>query len=192
MASKATPILLWWDYLQDGLKAAVPDWKVIIPSDASIAAYYTQAITYDAPHPAAARLWEEFLYSKEGQNLFLQGNARPIELADMIKAGTANKTWLAELPAAPKGGLTFPTQAQTDAAKATVAANWAAAISGSYSINYSSSTNQYTAQYDSSNTLVSLYNSYKTYFGTNGWMVTNSSSIKSASKIGVLIAATSS
>jgi hypothetical protein len=67
-----------------------------------------------------------------------------------------------------------------------------AAISGSYSINYSSSTNQYTAQYDSSNTLVSLYNSYKTYFGTNGWMVTNSSSIKSASKIGVLIAATSS
>ena len=131
VASKATPILLWWDYLQDGLKAAVPDWKVNIPSDASIAAYYTQAITYDAPHPAAARLWEEFLYSKEGQNLFLQGNARPIELADMIKAGTANKTWLAELPAAPKGGLTFPTQAQTDAAKATVAANWAAAISGS-------------------------------------------------------------
>jgi hypothetical protein len=67
-----------------------------------------------------------------------------------------------------------------------------AAISGSYSINYSSSTNQYTAEYDSSNTLVSLYNSYKTYFGANGWMVTNSSSIKSASKIGILIAATSS
>ena len=131
VASKATPILLWWDYLQDGLKAAVPNWKVIIPSDASIAAYYTQAITYDAPHPAAARLWEEYLYSTVGQNLFLQGNARPIELAAMIKAGTANKTWLAELPAAPKGGLTFPTQAQTDAAKATVAANWAAAISGS-------------------------------------------------------------
>ena len=130
VASHATPILLWWDYLQDGLKAAVPHWKVIIPSDANIAAYYTQAITYDAPHPAAARLWEEYLYSTVGQNLFLQGNARPIELAAMVSKHTVNKTWLAELPAAPKGGLTFPTQAQVDAAKATVAANWASAISG--------------------------------------------------------------
>ena len=129
-ASGATPILLWWDYLQDGIKATVPAWKVIIPSDASIAAYYTQAITYDAPHPAAARLWEEFLYSTLGQNLFLQGNARPIELTSMIANKTVNKSFLAELPAAPKGGLTFPTQTQVNTAKATVAANWAAAISG--------------------------------------------------------------
>ena len=31
-----------------------------------------------APHPAAARLWEEYLYSDDGQNLWLKGGARPV------------------------------------------------------------------------------------------------------------------
>jgi hypothetical protein len=44
-----------------------------------------------------------------------------------------------------------------------------AAISGSYSIDYSSSTNQYTAEYDSSSTVTSLYNQYQTYLPQNGW-----------------------
>jgi putative spermidine/putrescine transport system substrate-binding protein len=41
----------------------------MIPTDASYAAYYAQAINRQAPDPAAARLWEEFLYSSQGQNL---------------------------------------------------------------------------------------------------------------------------
>ena len=126
-----TPILIWWDYLEGGVAATVPGWKTIIPSDGTIAAYYTQAITKDAPDPAAARLWEEYLYSVTGQNLFLQGQARPIELAAMTSAGTANKTWLAALPPAPSGGLTLPTQAQVTAATSTVDANWASAVGGS-------------------------------------------------------------
>jgi len=101
---------------------------VIIPTDANYAAYYTQAITADAPHPAAARLWEEYLYSTVGQNLFLQGYARPIELAAMTKAGTVNKNFLKLLPAAPKGVTKYPTLAQLTAAKATVAANWASEV----------------------------------------------------------------
>jgi ABC-type multidrug transport system permease subunit len=48
----------------------------------------------------------------------------------------------------------------------------AAAISGSYSIGYSSSINQYTAEYDSSSTVTSLYNQYKTYLLQNGWTIT--------------------
>lgn len=130
-ASGTTPILLWWDYLQNGIQQVVPGWKLTIPTDASYAAYYTQAITADAPHPAAARLWEEYLYSVTGQNLFLQGYARPIELAAMTAKGTVNKTFLAKLPAAPKGAVTYPTLAQLTAAKAVVAANWASALSGS-------------------------------------------------------------
>jgi putative spermidine/putrescine transport system substrate-binding protein len=126
-----TPILVWWDYLEGGVAASVPGWKTIIPSDGTIAAYYTQAITKDAPDPAAARLWEEYLYSVTGQNLFLQGQARPIELAAMTAASTVNKTWLAALPPAPSGGLTLPTQAQVTAADATVDANWASAVGGS-------------------------------------------------------------
>ena len=125
-----TPILIWWDYLQNGIQANLKTWKVNIPTDASYAAYYTQAITADAPHPAAARLWEEYLYSTVGQNLFLQGYARPIELAAMTAAGTVNKTWLAQLPPAPKGVTKYPTLAQLTQAKSTVAANWASEVGG--------------------------------------------------------------
>jgi len=68
----------------------------------------------------------------------------------------------------------------------------AAAVSGSYSINYSTSTNQYTAEYDSSSSLVTLYNDYQEYFGDNGWTITNSSGVESTSEIGAIFAATSS
>jgi putative spermidine/putrescine transport system substrate-binding protein len=130
-AAGTTPILIWWDYLQNGVASSVPGWKSVIPSDGTIAAYYTQAITKDAPDPAAARLWEEFLYSSLGQNLFLQGYARPIELPGMIANKTVNQGFLAKLPAAPKGAVTFPTMTQVNTAKATIASNWASAISGS-------------------------------------------------------------
>jgi putative spermidine/putrescine transport system substrate-binding protein len=43
---------------------AVSNWKVFIPSNAVLGGYYAQAINKNAPHPAAARLWEEFLYSQ--------------------------------------------------------------------------------------------------------------------------------
>jgi putative spermidine/putrescine transport system substrate-binding protein len=123
-----TPILIWWDYLQNGIQANLPSWKVNIPTDASYAAYYTQAITKNAAHPAAARLWEEYLYSVTGQNLFLQGYARPIELAAMTTANTVNKSYLKLLPAAPKGATKYPTLTQLASAKATVAANWASEV----------------------------------------------------------------
>ena len=57
-----------------------------------------------------------------------------------------------------------------------------AAISGSYSINYSSSTNQYTAEYNSSNTMASLYTKYKAYLPANGWVITNDISEYSGSR----------
>ena len=60
------------------------DWQVVVPSDAPpVASYYIQAINKEAPHPAAARLWQEFLFSPEGQNMWLKGFARPV-LQDKI------------------------------------------------------------------------------------------------------------
>jgi hypothetical protein len=46
-------------------------------------------------------------------------------------------------------------------------------VNGSYAINYSSSTNQYTAEFNSSSSVISLYASYKQYLTTNGWTITN-------------------
>jgi len=127
--SGQTPIVVWWDYLlASEIGAANPNFKIVIPSDASYAAYYDQAISADAPHPAAARLWEEYLYSATGQNLWLQGKARPVELPTMIANGTVDKAANAAFPPAPPTPLQFPTQAQASAAERVVARQWAAKV----------------------------------------------------------------
>jgi putative spermidine/putrescine transport system substrate-binding protein len=127
--SGQTPIVVWWDYLlASEISSSVKTFKIVIPSDGHYAAYYDQAISKTAPDPAAARLWEEYLYSVTGQNLWLQGKARPIELSTLVSNGTVDKTALAALPPAPSGGLEFPTQAQESAAEAKVAQQWSSVI----------------------------------------------------------------
>ena len=69
-----------------------------MPPNAAVAGYYYQAINADAPHPAAARLWQEFLYSDEGQNLWLAGGARPVRADAMVEAGTIDKAAVDALP----------------------------------------------------------------------------------------------
>jgi putative spermidine/putrescine transport system substrate-binding protein len=127
--SGQTPIVVWWDYLlASEIGASDPNFKIVIPSDASYAAYYDQAINANAPDPAAARLWEEYLYSVTGQNLWLQGKARPVELPTMVANGTVDKSANAALPPAPSTPLQFPTQAQESAAEGVVAKQWAAKV----------------------------------------------------------------
>jgi putative spermidine/putrescine transport system substrate-binding protein len=100
-----------------------------VPTDGLFGGYYSQAISKFAPHPAAARLWEEFLYSDEGQNIWLQGGARPVRLPAMQSAGTADQAALAALPAV-EGSADFPTQQQQTAAQKVVADRWNQEISG--------------------------------------------------------------
>lgn len=128
VADGQTPILLWWDYLQaTEVKAEIPGYKIIIPSDSQYAGYYSQAISKTAPDPAAARLWEEFVYSTAGQNLWLEGYTRPIELPDMVKAGTENKAFYAKLPAVSGSGAPA-TPAQLAAASAVVLKDWTSEV----------------------------------------------------------------
>ena len=129
MESGQTPIVIWWDYLlASEIGPSVPGLKIVIPSDASYAAYYDQAISKYAPDPAAARLWEEYLYSVTGQNLWLQGEARPIELSTLVTNGTVDQTAYKALPPAPAGSVTFPTQAQQATAENVVAQQWSSVI----------------------------------------------------------------
>jgi putative spermidine/putrescine transport system substrate-binding protein len=121
-----TPILIWWDYLlASEVSPVVKGFKIVIPSDSSFASYYDQAISATAPDPAAARLWEEYLYTTVGQNLWLQGFARPIELPTLVANGSVDQAAYAALPPAPSGSLTFPTQAQDASAEAAITADWA-------------------------------------------------------------------
>lgn len=122
-----TPILLDWDYLHAKYKgqSGKVDWKVVVPSDALLGGFYAQAVVKNSPNPAAARLWQEFLYSDEGQNLWLEGGARPIRLDAMVKAKKQNKTAFAMLPATPKGVTPiFPSLQQQLLAKALLTPAW--------------------------------------------------------------------
>jgi len=101
--------------------------EVFVPSDAILGGYYAQSINKDAPHPAAARLWQEYLFSDEGQNLWLKGGARPVRMPAMIAGGTIDKTAAAALPTV-SGTPVFMSDEQATKAKAYLADHWAKAI----------------------------------------------------------------
>ena len=128
-----TQISIDWDYNNAAyapqLTAKGLNWKVNVPSDGKYFQMYAQAINKDAPHPAAARLWQEYLYSAEGQNLYLGGFARPVLLPAMKADGTVDATAEANLPPV-EGDPTFPTEAQVNKAKEVLADGWGAAVSG--------------------------------------------------------------
>jgi putative spermidine/putrescine transport system substrate-binding protein len=130
--SGTTNVIIWWDYLMANGGIDVPGWKVVIPSDVLLGEYYTQGINAAAPDPAAARLWEEFLYSVQGQNLWLAGGARPAELAAMTANKTANASLLAKLPALPAGQTPeYPSTAQITSAATTVQSSWTTDVGAS-------------------------------------------------------------
>ena len=125
-----TPVVFNWDYLNLPSYVGVSNWKVFVPPNAILGGYYAQAINKNAPHPAAARLWEEFLYSQAtsgGQNLWLAGGARPVEQAAMASNSSINTADASKLPAV-TGTPVFLTQAQNTAAANYLTANWAKAV----------------------------------------------------------------
>jgi putative spermidine/putrescine transport system substrate-binding protein len=128
--SGQTPVVFDWDYLNVAQGAKLKgkiDWKTYVPDNAVVGGYYVQAVNKDAPHPAAARLWQEFLYSDEGQNLWLKGGARPVRLEAMTKAGTADAAAAGALPKVASEPV-IPTEEQNAKAKDYLAKNWANAV----------------------------------------------------------------
>jgi putative spermidine/putrescine transport system substrate-binding protein len=127
IASGETPVVFDWDYLNATHAATNPNWKVKVFDGTGYAGYYNQAINKDAPHPAAARLWQEFLYSDEVQNLWLKGGARPARMDAMTDAGTIDATLAAALPAVPETTV-VPTEAQSTSAGTLLGQKWASAV----------------------------------------------------------------
>ena len=130
IASGQTSVVIDWEYLNVAQTKALEgqrDWQLVVPEGAVVGAFYVQAINKDAPHPAAARLWQEFLYSDEGQNIWLQGFARPVRLEAMVEAGTADKQAAANLPEA-KGTPVFLTQEQLKQQQQYLLESWEQAV----------------------------------------------------------------
>jgi putative spermidine/putrescine transport system substrate-binding protein len=127
VASGQTPISIDWDYLNLAYTKEFPAaaWKTVIPSDGVYGAFYAQAINANAPHPWAARLWEEFLYSDQGQLLWLKGLSHPARFQDMAKRGVVPKALVSALPAASiYAKVKFANAAQQSAAKAKISSDW--------------------------------------------------------------------
>ena len=123
-----TQVVFDWDYLGASNANEVSTWKVFVPKEATLGGYYAQAINKDAAHPAAARLWQEFLYSDEGQNLWLAGGARPVRQAAMEAAGTIDAAAAAKLPPV-EGTPVFMSVDQATAASEALKTTWQKAIS---------------------------------------------------------------
>lgn len=122
-----TPILIDWSYnsiANDLNLAGNPDLETIVPSAGRIAGVYVQAISAYAPHPNAAKLWMEYLYSDEGQLIYASspGFCHPIRFEAMSAAGTIPAEVLAKLPST--DGAYFPTIDEINAAKAIVVDGW--------------------------------------------------------------------
>jgi putative spermidine/putrescine transport system substrate-binding protein len=127
VASGQTPISIDWDYLNLAYVKEFPaaNWKVTVPSDGVYGAYYCQAINATAPHPWAARLWQEFVYSDQGQLLWLKGFSHPARFQDLARRKVIPKSLLTALPAASiYSQVKFASSGQQTRAKALIAQEW--------------------------------------------------------------------
>jgi putative spermidine/putrescine transport system substrate-binding protein len=128
IAQGATPIAVAWDYnalsWQNEL-AGNPPVEIVVPKTGVLAGVYVQGISAYAPHPNAAKLWMEYLYSDEGQNAWLKGYCHPARFNAMVKAGKVPQELIDALPpAASYEAAYFPTLEEVNANKAAVSSGW--------------------------------------------------------------------
>ena len=133
VASGQTPISIDWDYNNLAYVKEFPaaKWKVGVPSDGVYGGYYCQAVSAFAPHPFTARLWQEFLFSDQGQILYLKGFAHPARFTDLVGRKVIPKALLAALPsAALYNKVKFASQGQLTKAATQIKAQWPSKVGG--------------------------------------------------------------
>lgn len=128
LAQGQTPILITWDYNalagRDTLNGNPPV-EVVVPKSGVVAGVYVQAISAYAPHPNAAKLWMEYLYSDEGQLGWLKGYCHPIRFNDLAKNGKIPQEMLDKLPpAAAYEKAVFPTLDDQAKSKEAITKQW--------------------------------------------------------------------
>lgn len=120
-----TPVRITWTY--NGLadkdaNAGTVNIEVGVPETGRFGGMYVQAISAYAPHPNAAKLWMEYLYSDEGQNLWLKGYCNPIRYDDMVARGAVDAELAAKLP--DTSGAFLPTLDQITEATKVITEGW--------------------------------------------------------------------
>ncbi len=128
IAQGETPITIAWDYnnlaWRDSL-AGNPPVEVVVPASGVVAGVYAQGISAYAPHPNAAKLWMEYIYSDEGQNIWLKGYCHPIRFNDMAERGVIPQALMDALPPAEAyAAAVFPSLADQESSKETIVSQW--------------------------------------------------------------------
>jgi putative spermidine/putrescine transport system substrate-binding protein len=128
LAQGTTPIIVRWDYNaladRDTLDGNPPV-EVVVPKSGVLAGVYAQAISAYAPHPNAAKLWLEYIYSDEGQLGFLKGYCHPARFNQLVSEGRVPQDVLDKLPPAEAyTKAVFPTLEEQDANKNAVTGGW--------------------------------------------------------------------
>jgi putative spermidine/putrescine transport system substrate-binding protein len=129
--SGQTPIVIDWDYLNLAYGPEFPSarWATNIPSDGIYGGYYCQAINSQPPHPWSARLWQEFIYSDQGQLLWLKGFTHPARFKDLAKRNKIPASLLKALPSpAAYAKVKFASLGQITRAKAKIQSDWSAKV----------------------------------------------------------------
>jgi putative spermidine/putrescine transport system substrate-binding protein len=127
VAAGETPITIRWTYNalsnRDTTAASGgPEIAVVVPASGRFAGVYVQGISAFAPHPNAAKLWQEFLYSDEGQNVWLKGYCHPIRYEDLTANAKVPQEQLSKLPDV--AGAVFPTLDQLNKATELITKGW--------------------------------------------------------------------
>jgi putative spermidine/putrescine transport system substrate-binding protein len=124
LAQGETPIVITWSYLavaDQQTLAGNPEIEVVVPASGRFAGVYAQAISAYAPHPNAAKLWMEYLYSDEGQQHWLKGYCHTARFQDLVDRGV-HADLVANLPDIE--GAVFPTAEQLAAARELITSQW--------------------------------------------------------------------
>jgi putative spermidine/putrescine transport system substrate-binding protein len=120
-----TPVRITWTYNGLGDKDALKgktNITVSVPASGRFGGMYIQAISAFAPHPNAAKLWMEWIYSDEGQNVWLKGYCNPIRYDDMAARNAIPADLKAKLP--DTKGAFLPTLDQITKATTAITAGW--------------------------------------------------------------------
>jgi putative spermidine/putrescine transport system substrate-binding protein len=126
LVSGETPIVITWSYLaladRDALKGST-NIQVVIPATGKFGGIYVQGISKTAPHPNAAKLWEEYLYSDAGQLVWTNAYCYTTRYADLVARNVIPADLKAKLPDV--SGTVFPTVDQLTKSKTLITGSWA-------------------------------------------------------------------
>lgn len=129
IATGEVPLVIDWSFAQLEVAQMLPSWEVVVFEGPTYVSFYNQAINKDGPNPAAARLWQEWVYSDEGQAIYLRGNGVPVRIAAIEEAGSvgADDVDRATLGTEPDTWIS-PTIRQMEAANELLTGRWSSTV----------------------------------------------------------------